>query len=507
MEHQSSSYELQVSYYTEYIQKNPNWEFVKVYTDEGITGTSTKNRTGFLEMIEDCKAGKIDYIITKSISRFARNTLDCLHYVRLLKSQNIGIYFEKENIDSLDGASELFLTILSSMAQEESKSLSLNSTWGVMKRFSQGKAHIPTVYFLGYDQDEAGNLVINEEQAKIIRRMYDEYLEGKGSQLIAKGLMRDGILTARGNPTWTADSVRKILINEKHKGDAVCQKTVTVDYLTHKRVPNINQKPKYYIKNNHPGIVSEEIWNRVQEEMRRRSDMKRNPEQKYKMNYSGRSAFSNKLFCGNCGRPATRRRLTSKLDGEKCLFTAWQCRIACKKTKEDVECNSKYIWETALEKAFMRVINEINCNREKLMKEVGEVLEDHALSESEEARLQELEQKMENISDRISEMASRESVTKNPVYDATLRNLIYEQEIIRQEYESISSFKKEGEFIKGQLKEMLIQLDTLNEDSEFRDDIFNKTIEQCILQDDHIVEFRFNCGAIRNAGARHIRCT
>ncbi|MEG3071762.1 MAG: recombinase family protein [Candidatus Syntrophopropionicum ammoniitolerans] len=292
-EEQQSSYNLQVSYFKEYIDKNPDWEFYKVYSDEGVTGTNTKYRTGFNEMIEDAKAGKFDYIITKSISRFARNTLDCLTYVRMLKNleKPIGIFFDKENLDSLDSRSDLLLAIIASISEEESKTISANVCWGVTKRFSQGIPHIPTTYFLGYDEDEEGNLIINEEEAKIVRRIYRELLEGKGTGLIAKGLTRDKVKTARGNIKWTSDSVLKILRNEKFAGHALCQKTVTLDPLTHKRVRNKNHKPQYFIRNHHPSIIPEDEWNEVQMELDRRNKMHHDPDGKYRSAYSGKTFF------------------------------------------------------------------------------------------------------------------------------------------------------------------------------------------------------------------------
>jgi DNA invertase Pin-like site-specific DNA recombinase len=504
LEHQASSYELQVSYYTDYINKNPAWELYKIYTDEGITGTNTKNRTGFLEMIEDAKAGKIDYILTKSISRFARNTLDCLSYVRLLKNLDpqVGVFFEKENLDTLDSKSELFLTILSSLAQEESKSLSMNATWGVTKRFSQGKPHIPTTYFLGYDTNDDGKIVILEEEAEVVRRIFREFLEGKGTARIAKGLMRDGVLTARGKKTWTSDSIRKILIQEKYTGDCVAQKTVTIDFLSHKRVPNKDHKPKYYIQNHHPAIISKEDWDKVQKELIRRNDMLRNPEKKYKMTYSGKSVFSNILFCGHCGRPVTRRRMTSSKNGEKYHFTTWHCRVAAHRDiDKGIKCNASYVWEEVLEKAFMKILHEMNEDRDEVIREARLASEDYALTESEKEKLIELETKLEHITNRISDLAARESATSDPVYDATMRHMIYEQEIIQLEYENLSKMETESIFIKKQLEEFIESLGDLGDDDGFREDIFVKTVEKGIVHDNHQVDFHFKCGIKRSISA------
>ena len=224
---QATSYEAQIEHYTEYISKNPEWELAGIFADDGITGTNTKNRDEFKRMIDECMAGNIDMIITKSISRFARNTLDCLKYIRELKAKNIPVFFEKESINTMDSKGEVLLTIMASLAQQESESLSKNVKLGMQYRFQQGKVMVNARCFLGYDKDENGKLVINRDEAEIVKRIYREYLEGASCQKIAKGLERDGILTARGNPRWHDSTVRKILENEKYMGDALLQKTYT----------------------------------------------------------------------------------------------------------------------------------------------------------------------------------------------------------------------------------------------------------------------------------------
>ena len=236
-EEQATSYDAQIQHYREYIISKPEWELVDIYADEGISATNTKKREEFNRMIEDCKLGRIDLVITKSISRFARNTVDCLNYIRELKEMNIPVFFEKESINTMD-AKEVLLTIMASLAQQESESLSKNVKLGMQYRFQQGKIMVNTSCFLGYDKDENGNLVINPKQAEIVKRIYREYLEGKSILAICRGLERDKIRTARGNPRWHDSSVRKILENEKYMGDALLQKTYTVDFLQKKRVKN-----------------------------------------------------------------------------------------------------------------------------------------------------------------------------------------------------------------------------------------------------------------------------
>lgn len=275
-EEQQSSYNLQVEHYTDFIENNDLWEFCGIYADKGISGTSIKHRTNFKRMIEDCMAGKIDMIITKSISRFARNTLDCLNYVRMLKAlpSPVAIYFEKENIDTLDEKSELLLTLLSSLAQDESRSISENIRWGKRKRFKQGVVgNLLTKFFIGYDIDKQGNLVINEEQAETVRRVYRDFLEGKGVTKIAKELTSEGIKTREGTTTWTSNNVYQILSNEKYCGDVLLQKTVSVDFLNHKTIQNTGQQPQYLVVDHHPAIISKEEWNAVQKKRKRHFNM------------------------------------------------------------------------------------------------------------------------------------------------------------------------------------------------------------------------------------------
>ena len=266
-EEQLTSYEAQVDYYTRYIQSKEEWEFVKVFTDEGISATNTKKREGFNQMVAEAMAGKIDLIITKSISRFARNTVDTLTTVRKLKEKGIEVYFEKENIRTLDGKGELLITIMSSLAQEESRSISENVTWGQRKRFADGKVSLPYGRFLGYKKgrDELPEIV--EEEAVTVRLIYRLFLYGKSPSAIASYLTGEGISTPAGKRNWRPNTVESILTNEKYKGDALLQKSFTVDFLTKKSKLNEGEVPQYYVANSHPAIIEPEIFDLVQYEM------------------------------------------------------------------------------------------------------------------------------------------------------------------------------------------------------------------------------------------------
>lgn len=331
------------------------------YIDEGISGTNTKKREQFNKMIEDCKAGKIDMIITKSISRFARNTLDCLNYVRMLKELGIGVIFEKENINTLDAKGEVLLTILSSLAQDESRSISENSTWGIRRRFEQGKVVVNHTKFLGYDKDEEGNLIINEKQAKIVKRIYTDYLDGKGPNRIARELEEEGVSNWNGKAKWYESSIRKMLSNEKYKGDALLQKTYTVDFLTKKRVENNGEVPQYYVEESHPPIIDKEMWEAVQLEMERRRAFA----ERYnisKLDYATiENPFAGRVICGHCGSSFGRKVWNST--DEKLRRVIWRCN---KKyvVKGEKSCENKHIDDRVLYQAFVNTFNAIIENKD-----------------------------------------------------------------------------------------------------------------------------------------------
>lgn len=292
LDSQQNSYETQIDYYTNYIQNHPDWEFVQVYADEGVTGTSYKRRDGFNRMVEDAMLGKIDLILTKSISRFARNTVDALTITRQLKSENIEVYFEKENISSMDAQAELIFTIMSSIAQEESRSISQNVRWGLLRSMEAGKITLPWKSFLGFTKGADGLPQIVESEAKIVRQIYRNYLDGMTLQSIARSLIRRNIKTARQKERWTAEAVRHILTNEKYKGDAILQKTYTVDFLSKEVRVNNGERKQWYIRDSHDAIITPEAFQLVQAELKRRGGAR------------GRhfeSPFTGNLYCGVCG--------------------------------------------------------------------------------------------------------------------------------------------------------------------------------------------------------------
>lgn len=345
---QFTSYEAQIDYYTKFICAREDWEFVTVYTDAGISALNTKHRDGFKQMVQDALDGKIDLIVTKSVSRFARNTVDSLVTIRKLKEKGVECYFEKENIFTFDGKGELLLTIMSSLAQEESRSISENVTWGQRKRFSDGKTSMPYKQFLGYEKGENGTPVINKEEAEIVRLIYKMFLEGKTTQGIANFLMEHGVLSPAGKKTWSSSTIASILSNEKYKGDALLQKRFTANFLTKELRVNNGEVPQYYVEGSHEAIIATEEFEAVQEEMARRKELGRA--------YSDK-AFHSKIICGDCGGFYGRKVWHSTDEYRSVIF---QCN---QKFKNAEKCRTPKLTEDEIKLRFLNAYNELMGNR------------------------------------------------------------------------------------------------------------------------------------------------
>ena len=357
-EDQISSYAAQVDYYTNYIKGREDWEFAGMYTDEGITATNTKHREGFKRMVADALAGKIQLIITKSVSRFARNTVDSLATIRKLKENGVEVYFEKESIWTFDAKGELLITIMSSLAQEEARSISENTTWGHRKRFADGKVSVAFKNFLGYDRGEDGNLIINPEQAQTVRLIYKLFLSGLSYTAIGRELMERGIKSPSGKDRWQPGSVQRILTNEKMKGDALLQKCYTVDFLTKKQVRNEGQVPQYYVSGNHEAIIPPETFDLVQAEIERRRGHKR---------YSGVSIFSNRIKCGECGHWYGSKVWHST---DKYRRVIWQCNHKFEGARK---CATPHLTEKEIKATFVKAFNSLFDGKDVLLENLKEV--------------------------------------------------------------------------------------------------------------------------------------
>ena len=356
-EEQRTSYQNQMRFYSDMIAKNRDWELAGIYADEGISGTRADKRTEFQRMIKDCMAGKIDYIITKSVSRFARNTVDCLDYVRMLKARNIGIFFEEQNIDTLKTDSELYLIIYAGFAQSESESISKNVTWSYRKKFEDGTPIFNYNRFLGYRKGEDGQPEIVPEEAKIVERIYAMYLSGMTINVISRTLKNEHIVVPGKNLGFGQNMIMNILKNEKYCGDCILQKTVTVDCISKKRKKNEGEAPMYIVENSHPAIISRETFNRAQEELCRRKSKPPQSERDAltRTGKYSKYALTNVMVCGECG--SRYRRVTWTSCNRKRVV--WRCGSRVDYGKRYCQ-HSFTVEDTALKQAVVRALNRFN---------------------------------------------------------------------------------------------------------------------------------------------------
>ena len=385
---QQNSLSAQVEHYTNHIKNNPAWEFSGIYIDEGISGKGKATRPEFLRMVNDAENKKFDLIITKSISRFARNTADCLETVRKLKLLGINIFFEKGAINTLNAESELMLSILSSVAEEELNSISQNMHWAYQRRFKNGISRINTTRFLGYDKGKNGNLIINEEQANIVRRIFKDYLLGLGISKIAKGLKADSIKNISGNVKWASSAIRDIIKNEKYIGDMLLQKTITKDF---KKKRNKGEVPMYYVKDTHPAVINREDFEKAQELMVERARSKGNTEgdrEKYLKRYT----FTHTIECGHCGKTYKRH-----LDncGNVAESVCWVCGTYIMEGKNS--CSVGRVKEETIKGLFLRMYNRLYIDRTKLLGEYRLMLGREKFTEIDQERTVKLDEEIEGL--------------------------------------------------------------------------------------------------------------
>lgn len=436
-EEQEHSFETQKAMYTEMIMMKPTWQMAGIYADEGITGTVAKKRPGFMKMIEDCRKGKIDMIVTKSVSRFSRNNLDCLMYVRELKQLGIPIIFEKEGINTIQVSSELLLTLFGALSQAESESISMNVKLGIRQSLKNGNVRFSYKTFLGYRKGADGQPEIVPEQADIVRRIYNDFLAGATYLEIAKRLTEENVPTMGGGNRWFSERIKSILKNEKYKGDALLQKTYITDPISKRVKKNNGELPMYYVENSHPAIVERRIFDRVQEEIARRAGKKKVKQTGTKTElgrYSGKYALTELLYCGECGTPY--RRCTWSRDGKKKIV--WRCVSRLDYGKKYCK-NSPSVEESRLHNAIAAAITkkanseEINIGgimnhiesfgsqrdtdgiiqRQRRIAEIEKVIDDLARLNSDEAQSGELDYKFSELyaelysmKDELEEMQS-----------------------------------------------------------------------------------------------------
>jgi len=364
-EEQLTSYEAQVAYYTDKIMSNPEWTLAGIFADEGITGTSVKKRTNFLRMIRLCRKGKIDIILTKSISRFARNTVDCLNYIRELKELGIAVIFENENINTMKADTEIIITMLAGFAQAQSESISQNVRWGKRQAFKSGKVSFQYSRIYGYERGENDKPRVIPEQAAVVRRIFQSYLAGSSVPDIKRMLEAEGIAAAGGKPQWSVGALQYMLRNEKYCGDALLQKTFVENCISKKTRKNNGELPKYLVQNHHEAIIDRTLFEKVQAEIARRAGKRKVSDKTSKTGqskYSGRYALTELLICGNCGTPY--KRVTWSKRGKKKIV--WRCISR-------LDYGTKYckssptVDEERLKAAVLKAINTMMSNRERLI--------------------------------------------------------------------------------------------------------------------------------------------
>jgi len=369
-EEQEDSFERQVAHYTALIQSKSEWNFVGIYADPGITGTRAEKRPDFMRMISDCRAGKIKKILVKSISRFARNTVDALTYIRELKEIGVGIYFESENIDTLTPGGEVLITILAAMAEQESRTMSSNIKWAYAKKFKNGEVILNTGLMLGYTKvgkDEEGRAVyeINEAEAKIVRRIYREFVSGLSVTRICRGLEADGIPTKLGRKKWQHSVIESILTNEKYTGDAILGKTFKPDVLSKHRIKNEGQVPMYYAEGTHPAIIDKELFELAKAEMARRKGAK--TEAVGSSKFTSKYTFSGMLICGKCGSKL--RRHTRRVGSGK-VVPAFGCSNRIVNGRS--ECDSHHINEDVIVRTYLAAIRTMAEDADEIIEAITE---------------------------------------------------------------------------------------------------------------------------------------
>ena len=448
LEQQQSSYDIQIEYYTRHIMQNPNWIFAGVFADDGRSATNTFRRDDFNQLMDQCLKGKVDMVITKSISRFARNTVDCISWVRKLKEKNVAVYFEKENLNTLDDSTEMILTILSSQAQEESRAISTNVKWGYARKFEKGESTRQRSY--GFRKTPTGEMCIVEEEAAVIRNMARWFLDGDSLERIKHRLEDAGIETTTGKKIWSTGTIYNILINEKIMGDVLLQKTFTADYLTKRRVKNSGQQKQYYVKNHHEAIIPKTVYYKIQEEIARRSSLKKAGTRKGKTAqgvYSSKYALTGIMVCNECG--AHYRRTTWAKNGKKVIV--WRCINRLEHgTKRCHE--SPTLKEEVIQEAIMGKLHSLSIDQEEenFLNGVKEDILRAAKVVGGACTEEEIDKTIEELRDQLMDyvgMAAREHGGEN-WYSDRMRKLglqiselkrrresIREQEKIRDEYE------------------------------------------------------------------------
>ena len=477
-EEQQNSYQVQIAYYTDLINRKKEWTLAGIFADEGISGTQTKKRTEFNRMIRMCRNKKIDLVITKSISRFARNTVDCLEYVRQLKDLGIGVIFEKENINTLTMTSEFMVALYGSFAQAESESISKNVSWGKEKAYREGKVQFQYKYLLGYKKGTDGKPEIVPEEAEIVRLIYTLFLDGYSMTRIKKILENKGYLTAQGKKVWNESLIRSILKNEKYVGDALLQKTFTSDCITHKVVKNHGERPMYLVTDHHVPIVDRDTYNRVQQELARRSSKRKVSDKTTteQGKYSSKYALTELLICGHCGTPY--RRTTWAARGKKQIV--WRCISRLEHGKKYCP-DSPTIKEENLHQGIIKAINNYySCRNDiaRILKaNIGTVLECQGQEEiiAAENRLKEIDRARNELVGLIATGGCDEDKL-----DSEFEKLYEEEQSLSERLVLLKSKKQTSAETQAKLDKIIDMIEHEKFELETFDNVLIRKLIECV---------------------------
>ena len=441
-EEQLTSYEAQKNYYTDKIMTNQNWTMAGIFADEGITGTSARKRPEFLKMIRLCKQKKIDVILTKSISRFARNTVDCLNYIRILRELGIAVIFEKENINTLEADSEIFITMLGAFAQAESESISANVRWGKRQSMREGKVAIQYHRLYAYEKGEDGKPKIIPEQAEVVQSIYAQYLSGASLRMIQKRLEAEQIPNLDGKFRWQITAIRSILTNEKYCGDVLMQKTFISDCISRKVIRNTGQLPMYLVQNHHEGIVERKTFDAAQAELARRNARK-SPSKKYaptgKASYASKYALSERLVCGECG--TLYRRCTWAKRGKKRVV--WRCVSRLDYGTRYCH-NSPTLDEEILQRSILTAINSVMSQKDKLIRQITSAMElELAPVPGKSMSLADIEQRLRELNDQTRNLVAEVTRTADTAaYTEQLKAIMNEAATLKEQRGHILEYQK-----------------------------------------------------------------
>lgn len=494
-EEQLTSYSSQIKHYSEYIKSNPEWKFVGVYADEGISGTQIKKRTQFKRMIDDALNGKIDMIIAKSISRFARNTLDTLKIVRELREHNVDVYFEKENIHTLELDSEMFLTLYSAFAQAESESTSMNVKMGLNAKMKRGEP-VGNQNCYGYIwNEETKELEINEEQASIVRFIFDLYIKGVGGRTIAHRLNDKGIPTYF-NKKWSQGSISRIIKNEKYVGDLLGQKYYVVDPLSHKRCLNYGEKEQYYVKDHHIGIIDRDTWNKAQEILNKRNNNKKDNGREHRTTYSLKYDFSSKIVCGHCNSTYVRRQGTKRKDGTAPIY--WKC---FQQVDEKRYCEkSKFIRDDVLKDMFVELYNLIVINKHQTKEKLLEAIKSTLKENNYQKDIDKLSVDLDKLNIKLSKLVDMklEEIIDKDTYIKKEKEIKMQITELEEKITNLQNQENTNNNIAKKIKEIEKIVNAPTSLKEFDKEVFDSIVERIIIgedgSDEQVIRFILKTG-------------